>query len=119
LVIHFPFWVKRRAWSIPADQYGQRFLEAAILENADLLIEGQDLGHNLPFPGLPGVTEYECAWRIAASEIDALVQALGGAPGDDVLALLLAAFPDSPSALLGPFFEEHKIVASFWNHFSD
>lgn len=44
-----------------------------------LLIEGQDLG---------GAEEYEYALTVEAVDVPRVVEALGGAPGADVLALL-------------------------------
>jgi hypothetical protein len=111
--------VRTVGWSLPSDSYGQRFLDASILASGDLLIEGQDLGRDLPVGGMAGVTEYEYSWSIASTELARLVEVLGGAPGDDVLRLLVAHFVNRPSAELGPFFEAHAIPASFWSHFSD
>ncbi len=111
--------VRTRAWGIPPDRYGSQHLEASLLSTGDLVIEGQDLGQDLPIHGLIGVTEYEYAWSIPASDIDSLFAALGGQPGDDILTLLLDRFPEQPGGKLNSFFEEHGITAPFWSRFTD
>lgn len=89
------------------------------MSTGDLVIEGQDLGTDLPIPGLDGVTEYEYGWHIQASDVASLIDALGGQPDDDVLTLLLDRIPEKPSERLGPFFEDHGIHAEFWSRFED
>ncbi len=111
--------IRTRAWSMPSDRYGSRHLEASLMSTGDLVIEGQDLGKDLPIHGLSGVTEYEYDWHIQASDVGSLIEALGGQPEDDVLSLLLARIPERPSGRLGPFFEEHGIHAEFWSRFED
>jgi hypothetical protein len=94
--------VRQREWPARRDRHGDRYLQAALLESGDLVIEGQDLGDELPVPGTSGVTEYEFAWTIPADQIPRLVELLGGEPGDDVLDLLVGRLPTSRAASSPP-----------------
>jgi len=107
--------VRTLAWTLPPDAYGRRHLEVSQLASGDVSVAGHDIGAALP----GGTSEYEYAWTIPGAEIAELVTALGGGPGEDVLALLVAGFPTNPSARLGPFFEEHGIHARFWSRYGD
>ena len=76
-----------------ARREGTRYLSAT-LNRDGLEIFGADRG-----PGVArfwGEDEYEWQYWIAAEDIPALVAALGGAPGDDVLALLQRQYRDHP-----------------------
>lgn len=57
------------------------FVDASLTDDGELVIAGQDLGR-------PGMAEYEYSLRVPAADIPTVVGALGGGPGDDVLALL-------------------------------
>jgi hypothetical protein len=110
--------VRQREWPARRDRHGDRYLQAALLESGDLVIEGQDLGDELPVPGTSGVTEYEFAWTIPADQIPRLVELLGGEPGDDVLDLLVGRLPDEPSRQLASLLQAHGIEARFWSRFT-
>ncbi len=60
------------------------FVTATRRPDGTLLIEGQDLRGDF-FPG-----EYEYAITVRPADVAQVVEALGGAPGDDPLPLLLA-----------------------------
>ena len=69
---------RRRLW------HRNRLYVVAVLEDdGDLVFEGQDLN------GWLGSAEYEYWVRCPAADVPRVVAALGGAPGDDVLALLV------------------------------
>jgi hypothetical protein len=108
---------RSRAWPVAHDRYGERHLRAVLRSNGELVLEGQDLGRDLPFAGLSGVTEYEYAHTIPAEEVPRLVEVLGGGPSDDVLHLLIASFPEGAMTNFSEFFKEHGIKAGIWNHF--
>jgi hypothetical protein len=58
------------------------FVEAVLTDDGDLVFEGQDLN------GWLGYAEYEYWVTAPAAVVPQVVAALGGAPGDDVLALV-------------------------------
>jgi hypothetical protein len=69
---------RRRLW------HRDRLYVVAVLEDdGDLVFEGQDLN------GWLGSAEYEYWVRCPAADVPRVVAALGGAPGDDVLTLLV------------------------------
>ena len=67
----------RRLWS-----RHRLFVDAVLTESGDLVFEGQDLN------GWLGSEEYEYWVTAPAALVPRVVEALGGSPGDDVLALL-------------------------------
>jgi hypothetical protein len=68
---------RRRLWS-----KNRLHVDAVLNLDGDLVFEGQDLN------GWLGSAEYEYWVTAPASLVPQVVAALGGAPGDDVLALL-------------------------------
>ena len=58
------------------------FVEAVLTDDGDLVFEGQDLN------GWLGYAEYEYWVTAPAAVVPQVITALGGAPGDDVLALV-------------------------------
>jgi hypothetical protein len=60
------------------------YVDASVDADGVLRISGQDLGDNL-YGG-----EYEYFLTVDATDVPTVVAALGGAPGDDVLELLVA-----------------------------
>ena len=70
---------RRRLWS-----RNRLYVDAVLTPAGDLVFEGQDLN------GWLGSEEYEYWVTAPASLVPQVVAALGGAPGDDVLALLVA-----------------------------
>ena len=67
----------RRLWSRDG-----LFVDAVLTESGDLVFEGQDLN------GWLGSEEYEYWVTAPAALVPRVVEAVGGSPGDDVLALL-------------------------------
>lgn len=101
------------------DRHGPRHLWATLDADGTVVIEGQDLGSNLPLYGLSGVTEYEYAWTIRPADIPGLVTALGGEPGADPLRLLVRYATGQAWPRFDLFLEEHAIPAEFWSRFED
>jgi hypothetical protein len=69
---------RRQLW-----QRDRLYVVAVLEEDGDLVFEGQDLN------GWLGSAEYEYWVRCPAADVPRVVAALGGAPGDDVLTLLV------------------------------
>jgi hypothetical protein len=101
-----------------SDQYGQRHLHAGLDATGALVIDGQDLGHDLPFAGLTGVSEYEYGWVVPEAAVPSLREALDGTAEDDLLIQLQQRF-SGRTGNIGGFLAEHGIENHFWNHFSD
>ena len=62
-----------------------------LTDSGDLLWSGQDLGPDVETLR-PAATEYAWGRTVRAGYVPALRAALGGAPGDDVVALVAARF---------------------------
>ncbi|MBB4776948.1 hypothetical protein [Actinomadura livida] len=97
-----------------SDENGTRHLRAVRNTSGDITLEGHDLGKGVSDVFGPGITEYEWAHQIAASDAARLLTALGGGPGDDVLDLL----PTGPSANIYGLLRTHGIpyTATFSRH---
>jgi hypothetical protein len=72
------------------DDDGTRRLEAEWRMGGAIVIEGRDVGPGVEQFWGEGNRRYEWEWAIDAEAIPAMIAALGGAPGDDPLALLKA-----------------------------
>jgi hypothetical protein len=108
---------RRRVWPVMPMPSGNCHLRAVMHPSGELSLEGQDLGSDLPFGGIPGVTEYEYTFTLDPGQVALLVGILGGGPDDDVLDLVVAGFPQGGLTRFSTFFEEHGIKPGFWNHF--
>jgi hypothetical protein len=62
-------------------------VDASVNDDGTLVISGQDLQTF-------GDDEYEYALTVARDDVPKVAAALGGAPGDDVIALLVASAED-------------------------
>ena len=82
---------------------------ASVSESGALTIEGQSVDEDADPP------EYEWVFRLRPEQVRTLVEALGGAPGDDVLALLAdhcrAHHPPDLVSLL----DSSRVTYSFWS----
>lgn len=100
------------------DAGGLRHLDATVDAAGDLRIEGQDLG-----PGVErifGSREYEWDWVVRAADVPALVRALGGSDGDDVLALLERLYAQPDPGTIEAFIGTGKAVpAELWSRIGD
>jgi hypothetical protein len=106
-----------RDWPVMSMPNGHCHLRAVLHPDGALSLEGQDLGRDLPFAGIPGVTEYEYTFTLDPGQVPRLVELLGGGPDDDVLDVVVAGFPEGGLTRFSAFFEEHGIKPGFWNHF--
>ncbi|HSV94268.1 MAG TPA: hypothetical protein VLH81_14390, partial [Desulfobacterales bacterium] len=70
------------------DERGTRHLSAHRGADGSLHIDGHDLGSGVADAFGSGNTEYEWCWTVRPDDVPAVVAALGGDPGDDVLAVL-------------------------------
>lgn len=83
----------RLAFVVLRDQHdadGTRRLEAESRMGGAIVIEGRDVGPGVARFWGEGNDHYAWEWAIDAEAIPAMIAALGGAPGDDPLALLKA-----------------------------
>lgn len=93
--------------SVPLWDRGGLYIGASLRESGDLVIAGQHLR---------GRSEYEYALTVSANEVPIVVEALGGAPDADVLALLSdnadAIVQQGEKSWLGGL----GIDPEFWSH---
>jgi len=98
------------------DEDGVRHLAARLTAGGDLVVEGQDIGPGVEYVFGEGNTEYEWTHTVRVADLPALVAALGGEPGDDVLALLSRRCSGDDAAelsrLLGP---DGPVPADRWS----
>ena len=99
------------------DDFGSRYLGAALAPDGGLSIRGQDIGAGVEQMFGPGNREYEWVWTIPAAEMRALKAALG--KGDDVLMALASRFSDEAAADLQPFLDKHEIRYEFWSRIGE
>jgi hypothetical protein len=83
---------------------------AEINSDKALTISGQDLHPPGPFGD-----EYEYVLTVAPADIDTVVVALGGAPGDDVLPLLKANGPMIKNTGEQAWLQSLGITPELWN----
>lgn len=98
------------------DEDGVRHLGARLTAGGDLVVEGQDVGPGVERFFGEGTTEYEWTHTVRAADLPALVAALDGDPGDDVLTLLERRCSGDDAAelsrLLGP---DGPVPADRWS----
>lgn len=97
------------------DPDGVRSLTAQRSADGGVLIEGQDLGRGVEAAWGAGNTEYEWAWAVPPTSVDAAVLALGGVAGDDVLALLAAWSASHGGIDPGIRLKEAGVPVEFWS----
>ncbi|BBX27418.1 hypothetical protein [Mycolicibacterium alvei] len=90
-------------------------LDAYLDSNGTLRIVGQDLGAVTEFISSDG--EYEYFYTIAAEDVPALVNALGGQPGADVLDVLARNWSGDASYGVGRTIESSGVKYHFANYF--
>jgi len=73
------------------------FLDATLGLDGSLRLSGQDLGPTVSYDG-----EYEYWYTVKAEHVPALVVALGGTPGDDILDVLKQHWSGDAASGLGP-----------------
>ena len=87
------------------------FLNASLRQDGSLKISGQDLG---PTIGIDG--EYEYWYTIKAENVPALVAALGGTPGQDILDFLVQRWSGEAAYRLGPAIRNSGVEYAFANY---
>jgi hypothetical protein len=96
----------------------RRWLAARIRDDGVLVIEGQDLGDGVEAALGQGIREYEWVTEVRAEDIPALVAALGGAQGADVLEVIRATCLADPP-LLDRAIRAAGITPQLWNRMGD
>ena len=96
-----------------------RSIEYVRAADGGVRIEGQDLGAPVEAIMGAGIREYEWVWVIAQADVEEAVAALGGTPGDDVLALLDAWATANGGRDPGQFLKDAGIPMGFWSRFGD
>lgn len=99
------------------DDLGTRYLGAKLTPEGDVWIEGQDLGDGVEKFFGKGIREYEWVWTIVASDVAALLAALGTKA--HVLSALKKRFSDENAIHLEPFLQEHGVPYEFWSRMGD
>ncbi|KHO22995.1 hypothetical protein QQ25_07080 [Mycolicibacterium setense] len=90
-------------------------LDAYLDSNGTLRIVGQDLGAVTEFISPDG--EYECYYTIAAEDVPALTNALGGQPEADILDVLARNSSGDASYGLDRTIESSGVKYQFANYF--
>ena len=99
------------------DGLGTRYLDARLLDDGSVSIQGQDLGAGVERAFGSGNSEYEWAWTVRPEHVAELLSALDS--GDDVLAALARRFSGDAAAGLQPFLVEHGIPYESWSRIGD
>jgi hypothetical protein len=100
-------------------EQNSRHLWASITEDADLMIQGQDLGPTVEQFWGSDLSEYEWNIIVRSPDIPRLIAALGGKDGDNVLSLLAARCSESEEYASKSFLDEHGVPAEFWSRVGD
>jgi hypothetical protein len=97
----------------------RRVLWAVLTAAGDLRIEGQDLGPGVEEIFGEGKTEYEWDVVVRAADVPRAVVALGGSPGDDVLAVLSQRYSGFEASEIEPRLKASGVPIEFWNRIGD
>ena len=116
---------RRRRWlrvvELRKEREGRdrRWLDARLLEDGSLRIDGHDLGPATKVVSSDG--EYEWSYRYPPSSVGMLLSALGGADGQDILDLLEDRYTGRRSYDLEAVLRETKdtIPSEFWSWRND
>jgi hypothetical protein len=88
-------------------------------EGDDVVIRGHDLGPVVTRAWGSGTSEYEWAWRIPATSLPALLEALDGQPGDDPLELVCRWSEAHPGQDPGSVLKRADVPLEFSNWVGD
>jgi hypothetical protein len=80
---------------------GTQYEVAALEADGTVRVTGADRGSGVSAVFGPDITSYEWVYVVAPDRVVGLLAALGGAPGDDVLARLAEYYEASPGRLSG------------------
>jgi len=101
------------------DEDGTRKLEAEWRMGGAIAIEGTDVGPGVSRFWGKGNSRYEWEWSIGPAAIPAMIAALGGAPGDDPLALLKAWYDAGPGRDPGIDLQKAGVPVQMWSSLDD
>jgi hypothetical protein len=96
-----------------------RSLWAYVEHDGDFALDGQDLGPSVEGVFGAGIREYEWKRTVSAAEVPALLDALGGAEGSDVLDALEAWLSTHEPVELETLIQERNIPSTFWSRAGD
>jgi hypothetical protein len=99
------------------DADGLRSLTVIRGPDGGIEIDGHDLGDGVE--RILGFREYEWTWDIEADAVPAAIAALGGAAGDDPLALLVAWSAAHGGIDPGSHLREAGVPITFWSRIGD
>jgi hypothetical protein len=109
---------KRIVLQADVDADGRRNLSVE-REGDDLVIRGHDLGPVVTRAWGAGTSEYEWAWRIPAASFPAMLAALGGHAGDDLIDLVRRWSEANPGRDPGVFLKRAEVALEFWSRVGD
>lgn len=96
-----------------------RFLRFVRGRDGEVRIEGQDLGPAVESIMGAGIREYEWTWVIDAADDAPAVEALGGAPGDDLVQVLKRWSKANGDRDPGVVLKDAGVPMNFWSRFGD
>ncbi|MGV1004471.1 MAG: hypothetical protein ACOYEV_06810 [Candidatus Nanopelagicales bacterium] len=88
------------------------FLDVTLEHDGSLRFSGQDLGPTVSYDG-----EYEYWYSLAAEDVPALVIALGGEPGTDIIDLLESRWSGDAASGLGAAIKASGVKHNFTSYF--
>ncbi|HET9646619.1 MAG TPA: hypothetical protein VFP34_00100 [Microlunatus sp.] len=95
------------------DPGDRSYSEAAIQADGTVTVIGEDSGTPVEEFFGPGLGDYEWVYEVTADHVPHLLQALGGTPGDDVLALIAGFHESRGAAALGQLLRDEPVRAAF------
>lgn len=99
------------------DEEGTRYLSAALSEEGNVVIEGQDSGNGVEKIFGVGIREYEWIWTILAVDVPALLSALEAK--NDILDEMHKRFSNEEAAKLKPFLDDYEIPYQAWSRLGE
>jgi hypothetical protein len=106
--------VRRVVLRDTCDEMGSMREEASLEEDGTLRFLGHDRGQRVTLAFGASVTSYEWTYVVPPDRIGQLTRALGGSPGDDVLALL-ATYHRRVGGTMDGVFRSPGVRAEFSN----
>ena len=100
------------------DSGGARYLDV-IHRDGGLVIAGQDLGDGVEQVFGDGLREYEWTWTVAAADVPAAIDALGGSASEDPLDVVRAWAVAHAGADPGSHLRREGVRVAFWSRIGD
>lgn len=91
----------------------------ASIDKGNLLIEGHDLGTDLPLMFGPDITEYEWSYTIQRKDFQKLIVAIGDENSVDVMNAFVKRFLGVNALGILSFLKENKIPFETWSRMGD